>query len=83
MLATFIAVVFHTHSTLSESLLYALSGILIVGFTITTVVRVCLEFIYSYLYQISGQDVLGNVFADIEADEKAAEEAARKSLTQF
>ncbi len=82
-IATFLAVVFHMNSTLSESLLYALSGILIVGFTSITFVRVSFEFLYSYLYQISGQDILGNVFAEIEADEKAREDLAQKSLTQF
>ncbi len=81
--ATFASTVFFLSSNVSEKILYALSLVLVLAFFLTTTFRTLFELGYYYLYSISGQDILGNVFKQIEEEEKYREVQAEKTLTTF
>ncbi|MFZ4461978.1 MAG: hypothetical protein ACOYN2_05775 [Patescibacteria group bacterium] len=81
--AVFASVVFFLHATVSDKILYPLSLVLVLAFFLTTTFRTLFELGYYYLYTISGQDILGNVFKQIEDEERYNEKLAEKTLTTF
>lgn len=74
---------FLSGSSNSVKILSALSITLILAFFLTTLFRSLFELAYYKLANITGQDVLGSLFAEIEREEKLREKEAEKILTTF
>jgi hypothetical protein len=70
-------------ATISEQILFLLSAALILVITLSTGLRLFGEYLYGLWYALTGQDILGGTFAEIELDENAAIAAATHNLTQF
>lgn len=81
--AVFITFVLFSSTDISKTILYSLSSVLVVSMFAQTLFRTLFEFIYYKLYTLTGLDVLGNVFAEIQSEETARVDQAEKILTQF
>ncbi len=81
--ATFLSFVFFQGTDISGMILYSLSCSLVISIFTQTVFRTLFEFLYYKLYAVTGMDLLGNAFAEIEADETSRVGEAEKALTQF
>ena len=70
-------------ASISEQILFLLSAALILIITLSTGLRLLGEYLYGIWYALTGQDILGGTFAEIQSDEDAAIASATKNLTQF
>ncbi len=78
-----LVVIFFMGSSTSQKILFSLSAIIAITLVVQTLCKTLFEFIYFKLYQITGQDVLGDVFSQMQRDELEEVEAATKTLTTF
>lgn len=81
--ASFSTFVLFSGTEISKKILFSLSSILILSIFTQTVFRTLFEFLYYKLYTLTGMDLLGNAFAEIQSDEMAKVDQAEKALTQF
>lgn len=68
---------------ISKKILFSLSSILVVSVFAQTLFRTFFEFLYYKFYSLTGMDLFGTAFAEIQAEETALIEQAEKSLTRF
>lgn len=81
--ASVLSVVFFMNFSPSRSALYSLIGVIIVVNFVITLFRLLFEFIYYKIYINTGTDHLGDIFAQIENEEKEAVTKAEKELATF
>lgn len=74
---------FYLNTTNSKTALFGLIGVVIVANCITHVIRALLEFAYYQLYAATGSDKLGDIFYQIESEEKELVTQAKKNLEKF
>ena len=67
----------------SMSSLFVLFGLSIVAYCTFTLLYTLLCWIYYTLYVATGSDIVGNIFARIETEEKNLEHEAILKLTSF
>ncbi|GAB0174681.1 MAG: hypothetical protein HHAS10_05600 [Candidatus Altimarinota bacterium] len=67
----------------SETSLFVLLGLPILAYVLSGVMTTAFSWIYYKIYQASGSDPLGSVFGRIEEEERALENEAIQTLTQF
>jgi len=67
----------------SRSAIYSLIGVIVVINFIITLFRLLFEFVYYRIYISTGTDHLGDIFAQIENEEKEAVARAEKELGTF
>ena len=78
-----LSVVFFMNFSPSRNALYSLIGVIIVVNFIITLFRLLFEFVYYKIYTSTGTDHLGDIFAQIENEEKEAVAKAEKELSTF
>lgn len=81
--AAFITFILFAGTTISTQILFSLSSVLVISIFAQTLFRTLFEFIYYKIYSLTGLDLLGNAFSEIQADELARVQEAEKVLTQF
>ena len=81
--ASILSVVFFMNFSPSRSALYSLIGVIIVVNFVITLFRLLFEFGYYKIYASTGTDHLGDIFAQIENEEKEAMSRAEKELGTF
>jgi hypothetical protein len=67
----------------SSKALFLLFGLTILTYTLSGTLSNFISWIYYFIYKTSGYDPIGNIFAQIELDEKEIEKNATKKLTNF
>lgn len=81
--AAFISFILFASTTISTQILFSLSSVLVVSIFAQTLFRTVFEYLYYKIYSLTGLDLLGNAFSEIQADELARVHEAEKALTQF
>lgn len=81
--ASILSVVFFMNFSPSRSALYSLIGVIIVVNFVITLFRLLFEFVYYRIYVTTGTDHLGDIFAQMENEEKEAVAKAEKELATF
>lgn len=78
-----LSVVFFFTNSASSATLYALMGSIIMVNFFVSGIRFCVEYAYYQYYHSTGNDQLGDIFSQIEAEEQAELAAAKKELERF
>ncbi|MDD5377302.1 MAG: hypothetical protein PHH16_04270 [Candidatus Gracilibacteria bacterium] len=78
-----LSVVFFMNFSPSRNALYSLIGVIIVVNFVITLFRLLFEFVYYRIYITTGTDHLGDIFAQMENEEKEAVARAEKELATF
>lgn len=82
-ITSLLSVVFFMNFSPSRNALYSLIGVIIVINFVVTLFRLLFEFVYYKIYATTGTDHLGDIFAQIENEEKSAVARAEKELATF
>lgn len=83
LVTSFIVVLFYINTTESQTALFGLIGVVMVGNVVTHAIRAFLEYVYYQIYKATWTDQLWDIFYQIEQEEKDAVEKARKNLETF
>lgn len=78
-----LSIVFFFSNSASSTTLYALMGAIIMVNFFVSGIRFCIEYLYYQYYRSTGNDQLGDIFSQIEAEEQAEVAAAKKELERF
>lgn len=78
-----LSVVFFMNFSPSRNAIYSLIGVIIVVNFVITLFRLLFEFVYYKIYTKTGTDHLGDIFAQIENEEKEILAKAEKELGTF
>lgn len=82
-ITSLLSVVFFMNFSPSRNALYSLIGVIIVINFVITLFRLLFEFVYYRIYITTGTDHLGDIFAQIEQEEKTLVAKAEKELATF